>query len=153
MGPVITTGLVPAPVVPPRPGRFLHVRADERRAELLRAFAALQTERDDHEAVCAARTLDNNPCLALWSLDERLRLAWAEILFLDGGLVDLYEPRPCAPECPDCAAAADAEPARPRPGHPRRELAAVSGPHHAARCTAWDDGPCICEAPATAVAA
>lgn len=134
--------LVDAPHVPPvlalRP-----VDPAARLAHLLVVFRTLQDARDDHEARCLSRALTPNPCHVLWSLDERLRTTWAEVLFLGGGLADLYQPRPCAPECADCADPVAA-----------LELRAVSGdqPHHAARCPVPDGEPCSCEAPVPAVA-
>lgn len=97
--------LIDAPAVAGRPwAGTLHVRQEERRAELRRVFAALQAERDAHEARCHARELAPNPCLALWSLDERLRATWTEIEFLGGAVEDLYRGLVCPPACPDCPA-------------------------------------------------
>jgi hypothetical protein len=139
--------LVSAPVVPPSIG-LLHLRPEERRAGLLREFATLQGERDDHAERCTGAALVPNPCLRLWALDEQLRLIWGELTFLAADLVDVYPARACPPGCGECG----------------RELAAVTPrnllfrftrdervSHHATRCTFWDDGECICEAPAPAL--
>lgn len=140
----------------------LHVRVDERRAELLRELDALRQERDDHEAVCLGvgahlrRWMEGSVpfipaglCFRLWALDERLRIVWAELVELGTSLADAYAPMKCAPDCAEHA----------------RELAAVTPrnllfrftrdertTHHVARCTWWDDGECICEAPIPAIA-
>lgn len=79
----------PAPA-PDDPPLTLHVRATERRAELLTTFRRLRDERDEHAERCHARGLDPNPCLALWALDGRIALLWAELDFLGASLADAY---------------------------------------------------------------
>lgn len=160
--PLPAGALVPAPVIPPalalRP-----VDPAARLAHQLTVLRALQDARDDHEARCLSRALVPNPCHVLWSLDERMRSTWAEVVFLGGGLVDLYQPRPCPPECSDCAEDLTAAVI----GVPLGsvwvwelwgpDVAAFTGamawePHHAARCPVPDGDPCTCEAPVPAVA-
>lgn len=108
------SGLAPAPAVDGclepltlRPTAYSVVR----RHSKLAAFRRLQDERDGHAARCPGRggVLPPRPCPVLRMLDERLRLEWAEVEFLGGDLAELYEPRPCAPECEDCEPAAECQ--------------------------------------------
>lgn len=82
--------LVPAPHIPGRLVGLSPVAPGPLRAARLEEFRRIQAERDTHADRCTGRSLEPNPCLGLWSLDERLRVLWAELEFLGADLAQLY---------------------------------------------------------------
>ena len=86
----LPAGTVPAPHVPGRLVGLSPVDPGPLRVERLAEFRRIQAERDTHAERCTGRSLEPNPCLGLWSLDERLRVLWGELEFLGADLAQLY---------------------------------------------------------------
>jgi hypothetical protein len=87
----LPAGTVPAPRIPGRLIGLSPIDPVPLRAARLEEFRRIQAERDVHAERCTGRSLEPNPCLGLWSLDERLRVLWAELEFLGVDLAQLYE--------------------------------------------------------------